>query len=419
MGSIAPPPAEPLLHDLHVVDLGRHVGAPSTAMALADLGAEVIKIEQAPNGDPMRKLGPHVHGESPFFTAVNRNKRGMAVNLHDADGIAIVRRLAASWADVVIDNFRDGVMEGWELDHSSLAQENPRIVTATLRGYPEGDRRSSVDLCMQAATGIMSLTGPAGGEFYKVEAPITDMAAGLYLLIAILSALRERDRSGHGQHVSVSLWESSLALLMPVGEAVLMTGERIEHSGNAHPGVAPYEIFRADDGPFAMSVLDDKRFALLADALDRPDWVEDRRYRTNPQRVANRASLVTEIDQALRGRSRKELLPALEGLGISCAPLLHVDEALASPDAALAHIVERVPSSAGGEIPLLRMPWHFSGSRSEPCAPAPALGQHSRAILEALGFDAPRIDDLEARGAVLTAQEPIADEGEPSEGPRP
>ena len=237
------------------------IAGPFAGMALGELGAEVVKVERSDSGDDTRRFAPFAGAETPYFLSFNREKRGISVDLGAPAGQAVVRRLATDWADVVIENFKDGTLERWNLGLEELRATNPRLITATVRGYPVGDDRPGDHFIIQAGAGIMSVTGPPGGEFYRVGAPVCDLSAGQYILNGILAALYERECSGRGQHVSVSLWEAQVGSLFYLAQEYLMLGKVPARVGNGNASAGPYGIFPTATLPVAVCVGNGSEFA--------------------------------------------------------------------------------------------------------------------------------------------------------------
>ncbi len=391
------------LQGVRVLDLSRIVAAPFATMALGELGATVIKVERAGIGDDCRAWGPpFLEGESAYFLSVNRNKRGMTIDFATEEGRSVVRQLALEWADVIVENFKDGTLEGWGLDLADLRRSNPRLVTASVRGYPDGDSRPGYDFITQASSGLMSLNGPVDGEFYKVGIPISDLSSGLYLLSGILAALWHREQTGSGQHVSVSLWESQVSLLVNANQAYLASGQAPRRMGNAHPQVAPYEVYRTKDAPVAIAGGNQAQFARIAESLGHPEWVEEPAFASNADRVAHRTELLARIEAVLATRERDDVLAMLTAAGVPCGPLRTVDEVLNSPEAEASGIVTSVTHELLGEVPVVRLPWRFSDTPAEPRFGPPTLGQDTDAILSALaeaGVHAGRRSGSERDGA--------------------
>lgn len=369
------------LDGIKVLDLSRIVAAPFATMALGELGADVIKVERKGPGDDSRTWGPpFAEGESAYYLAVNRNKRSLECDLGDKQDQHLLRRLAVEWADVVVENFRAGTLSRYNLALDDLRRESPRLVTATIRGYPIGDDRPGYDFVVQAGSGLMSLIGPPEGEPYKVGVPVADLSSGLFLLSGILAAIIERGRTGVGQHVSVSLWESQVAMHVNVNQNYLMSGNPPRRLGNAHPQVAPYEVLRASDGNFAVAVGNDSQFITLAGALGRPEWAEDPRFVTNAARVSNREALVAVMDKVLSGMTKDEVVAVLDRAGIAVASIRTIDEVLTSQEAANAGTVVRMKHPTVGNLDVVRLPWRFSSADVGPRTPPPLLGEHTEGI---------------------------------------
>lgn len=365
------------LEGVRVLDLSRVLAAPYATMALGELGAEVIKIERPGIGDETRQWGPPFWGDlAAYFLSTNRNKRSCEADLSTPEGQDLVRTLAIEWADILIENFKPGTLEKYHLALEDLRKANPRLITATLRGYPEGDDRPGYDFVMQAATGLMSLTGPSDGEPFKVGIAVADITAGLFLLSGVLAALVSRYETGYGQHVGVSLFDAQLAWWVNVGMAHLVTGDTPHRWGNAHAQLAPYEIFEALDGHLALAIGNDRQFRSLCQLLGYPDWADDRRYATNPARVRHRENL-HELLQAIIGKDTVERwVDAMSRSDVPSGPVRTVPEALAWRD-------QFAPPMHGvvDGIPQMFLPWRFSAFAVGPKTPPPRLGEHTQEVL--------------------------------------
>jgi glutaryl-CoA transferase len=373
------------LSGVRVLDLSRIVAAPFATMALGELGADVLKVERSGGGDDSRTWGPpFVNGESAYYLAVNRNKRSLCLDLSLRSDQDVVRRLATEWADVLVENYRAGSLDRWNLGLDSLRAANPRLVTATLTGYPPGDTRPGYDFIAQADTGVMSLIGAPDGSPHKVGYPVSDMSAGMFLLSGVLAALYQREQTGRGQHLSVSIWEAQVALQVNVNQNYLMTRTRPRRLGNAHPQVAPYEMIRVADGFIAVAVANERQFGKLMGAIGRPDLTADPRFSSNADRVAHRADLIAAIESATGALSAAEALALLGRHDIACAQVRTIDEVLTSPEARQAGTVVSVEHPTIGEMPVVRLPWRFSAATSAPRTPPPLLGEHSDVVGEIL-----------------------------------
>jgi crotonobetainyl-CoA:carnitine CoA-transferase CaiB-like acyl-CoA transferase len=346
-------------------------------MALGELGADVIKVERRPGGDETRQWGPpFIEGESAYFLAINRNKKSIALDLNDREDRATVRCLALEWADILVENFRPGTLKGWNLDLSDLRLKNPRLITASIRGYPLGDDRPGYDFVIQAGSGLMSITGPVEGEPYKVGVAMADILTGLYLTTAILAAINKRHQTGMGDHVEVSLWESALASLTYVAQGYLVTGKEPRRQGNAHAQLAPYQNYPTLDGFIAIGVGNDSQFRTFCNVLDHPEWVEDVRFRTNPDRVVHRLELEEVISQVLKTQSTDYWVSALESAGIPAGPVRTVPQALQYAQDSGHDMLTVLEHPLIGELPVVRFPWRFAGSATEPLSAPPLLDQH-------------------------------------------
>jgi crotonobetainyl-CoA:carnitine CoA-transferase CaiB-like acyl-CoA transferase len=370
----ADPAAGLPLAGLKVLDLSRVLAGPMGTMVLADLGAEVVKVEAPGRGDETRTWGPpFVDGESTYFLAINRGKRGVVLDLTQEEDRALARRLATRWADVVVENFRPGGAARLGLDPDGIMEESPRIIWATLRGYPPPDDRPGYDFVIQAGSGMMAITGPDAGPPYKVGVAVADMLSGLYLTTAILAAVVRRDREGRGARVMVSLAEAATASLINVAQSALMTGRPPARHGNAHPQLAPYEVLQAADGPIAVGVGNDRQFRAMADAVGAASLAEDPRFRENRGRVVHRPALVEELNRRLGERTVAEWCSILAGAGVPVDAVRSVPEALAL--AAARGQVGEVAHATVGPLPMVKSPIWLDGERLPLTTAPPVLGQ--------------------------------------------
>lgn len=374
-------PAPPL-DGLVVLDLSRVLAGPYCTMILGDLGADVIKIEH-PDGDDTRRWGPpFVGGESAYFLAVNRNKRSAIADLRTAEGRELVRRIALQ-ADILVENFRPGTLERFGLGLDSLREENPRLITLTISGMgasgPKSDQ-PGYDFIVQAMGGLMSITGPAEGPPSKVGVAIVDLTTGMMAANAILAALYARERTGVGQHIDISLLETQVAWLANVASAYLTTGEDPARHGNAHPTIVPYQTFRARDAEFALGVGNDTQWVRLCDAIGLPELARDARFRTNPDRVANREALISLLSEHFATATAAEWVSRIDAAGIPVGPLRTVAEVFEDPQVHAREMVVSVEHPSIGELRLVGIPFKFSDTPATIRRPPPLLGEHTAEV---------------------------------------
>jgi crotonobetainyl-CoA:carnitine CoA-transferase CaiB-like acyl-CoA transferase len=388
-----PPP----LDGIRVVDLSRVLAGPYCTMMLADLGADVVKVERPGDGDETRSWGPPYAGdEAAYFLAVNRGKRSIAVDLKQPEGRDLVLDLCTG-ADVVLENFRAGAAARLGLDAASVQGRNPRVVYCSITGFGRrGSRdRPGYDFVVQAESGLMAVTGDPEGPPMKAGVAVVDVVTGLHAAVAIVAALRAREVTGKGERIEVSLLDSAFSALVNVAQNALVTGEEPTRFGNAHPSIAPYQPFRASDGWVAVAAANDGLFARLCSGIGRPDLAEDERFRTNAARVLNRAALLPLLEGVFATRSADEWVAALDEAGVPAGKIRGVLEALRAAEPA----TMRVTHPSVGELELVAPPFAFDSPLPSPGAP-PLLGQHTCEVLTELGVDKARIAELEARGVV-------------------
>jgi crotonobetainyl-CoA:carnitine CoA-transferase CaiB-like acyl-CoA transferase len=380
------PPRGPL-DAVRVLDLSRVLAGPLCTMVLGDLGAHVIKIERPGTGDDTRTWGPPwAQGadgrESAYYLSVNRNKRSVTADLKAEEGRELVRRLARE-ADVLVENFAPGMLDGWGLGYDALSAGNPRLVFCSITGYgsdgPEAGR-PGYDFAVQARAGWMAITGDPDGAPNKVGVAVVDVLTGQNAAIAVLAALRERDRSGRGQRVEVSLFDSALAGLVNVTQAALVTGAEPRRWGNAHATIVPYQAFQAADRPFVVSVGNDAQWRRLCRAIGADDLAADDRFATNPGRIEHRAEVVGALADLFRTRAASEWLGMMEASGVPCAPVQSVGEALADPVLTERDGLWPMRGATYGDVPTVASPFRFDRTPATLRDHAPALGEHTNAV---------------------------------------
>jgi crotonobetainyl-CoA:carnitine CoA-transferase CaiB-like acyl-CoA transferase len=390
------------LASVRVLDFSRVLAGPYCTMLLADLGAEVTKVERPGTGDDTREWGPPgVGGESAYFLSVNRSKRSCAIDLATPEGREIAQRLAER-ADVVIENFRTGAAARLGLAYEQLRELNPRLVYCTISGFGsdrEPADRPGYDFILQAESGMMAITGEPGGEPMKVGVALVDVLAGTHAAVGILAALRKRDETGVGDRLEVPLLDVALAGLVNVTSAALVTKEEPSRYGNAHPSVVPYETFRSADGRLAVAAGNDSLFARLCDVVGRPELTSDPRFRTNADRVNNRDALIPVLNESFEQRTADEWLAVLEAAGVPAGKVRGVLDAIRQAEAAGRAATTSVEHPTAGRLELIDSPLRLdSGLR--PAEPPPLLGEHTDAVLDELGYSSAEIAALRQRNVI-------------------
>jgi len=392
------------LSDVRVIDLSRVLAGPYCTMMLGDLGAEVIKVEQPDGGDETRQWGPpFAGGESAYYLCVNRNKKSLTLNLKSERGKEILRELVR-WGDVLVENFRVGTLERWELGYERLREINPRLIYCSISGYgSEGPYRDrpGYDFVIQAEGGIMSITGPTEGPPYKVGVAIVDITAAMFAATAILAALHERERSGQGQRIDISLLECQVAWLANVASNYLISGERPRRYGNAHPNIVPYEAFETADGYVALGVGNDRQYRAFCQAAGCPHLAEDPRFATNPDRVRNREALIPLLQEVFRKKTTQEWINLFFETDIPGGPINTIDQVFQHPQLLAQGMVTEVPHPTAGTVKLVRSPLNLSRTPPQVRHHPPLLSEHTEEILTGLlGYSQDEVKELRAQGVV-------------------
>ncbi len=390
------------LSGIRVVDLTRILAGPFCTMMLADMGAEVVKVETPGVGDPLRGQGAMRDGLSWYFAAFNRNKRSLSLNLRSDEGKAVLARLIAQ-SDVLVENFRPGVLEAMGFDAARLKALKPDLVYANISGFgtsgPYRDR-PSFDFIAQAMSGFMAVTGMADGPPLRAGPPIADLVAGLYGAIGVCAALVKRGRSGAGETVGSSLNNGLISLLAFLAANHLATGEEPGRSGNDHAIVSPYGMFRTKDGEVAVAPSQEQSYQRLVDALDAPELRDDPRFRSNDLRVANRAAMTAEVERRLAADTTEHWIERLNAAGVPCGRVMGLSEVFADPQVIDQEMVVTQEHPGHGAVKMLGFPLKFAESPCRLRRPAPEVGGDSDAVLQELGYSAAEIATLRKAGAV-------------------
>ena len=403
------------LSHLVVLDLSRILAGPWAGQMLADLGAEVIKVERPGSGDDTRGWGPpfvtdaatQAQGDAAYFLCANRNKKSLTVDFTLPEGQAIVRKLAMQ-ADVVIENFKVGGLAAYGLDHASLRTLNPRLVYCSITGFGQDGpyaARPGYDFLIQGMGGLMSLTGRAAGEPgagpQKVGVALTDIMTGMYASVGILAALAHRDRTGVGQHIDMALLDVQVAVLANQAMNYLVSGKVPQSLGNAHPNIVPYQDFPSADGHVIIAVGNDGQFARLCKALGLAGLAGDTRFAVNPARVQHRDELIGLISAATATQTTAHWIAALEAAGVPCGPINRLDAVFDDPQVKSRGLQREMPHAVAGAVPTVANPIRLSATPVTYEQSPPTLGEHTHSVLmQRLAMDAAEIDALTARGIV-------------------
>jgi crotonobetainyl-CoA:carnitine CoA-transferase CaiB-like acyl-CoA transferase len=395
------------LEGLKVIDLTHVMAGPTCTLMLADMGAEVIKVEKSPDGDDTRRmLPPKIGDEAAAYMMMNRNKRGIVLDLKTEGGRKVLRQLVQS-ADVLVENFGPGVMERLGFGYEDLNKENPGLIYCSLSGFgrtgPYKDRRG-FDLVAQAMSGIMSFTGEPGGAPAKCGPPLSDITAGILAAMGILAAYAHRLRTGEGQWVETSLFEAALVQTYWQSAIALATGVPPKAMGSAHPLNAPYQAFQAEDGWIVVGGANQKNWLRTLEAIGAPELADDPRFRTGADRMAHLDELEAELAERFCTRPASHWLDLLEEKGVPCGPVLDMVQALSDPQTIARKMVLEVPHTTLGSVKTLGLPVKFSRTPGEVSKGAPVYGEHTRAILSRVGFSDDEIDALEREGAVFCGE---------------
>ncbi|MDB6050630.1 MAG: CoA-transferase [Pseudomonas sp.] len=403
------------LSHLRVLDLSRVLAGPWAGQILADLGAEVIKVERPGNGDDTRAWGPPFlrdaegenTSEAAYYLSANRNKESVTIDFTRPEGQKLVRDLAAR-SDIIIENFKVGGLAAYGLDYESLKSINPRLIYCSITGFGQTGpyaKRAGYDFMIQGLGGLMSLTGRPEGDDgagpVKVGVALTDILTGLYSTVAILAALAHRDQGGEGQHIDMALLDVQVACLANQAMNYLTTGVAPRRLGNAHPNIVPYQDFPTADGDFILTVGNDSQFRKFAEVAGQPQWTVDPRFLTNTLRVAHRAELIPLIRQATVFKTTAEWVTQLEQAGVPCGPINTLAQVFADPQVLARGLAIKMPHPLAGSVPQVASPIRLSETPVEYRRAPPLLGEHtSEVLVRILGLDSEVLAGLRQAGVL-------------------
>ena len=406
-------PSGPLT-GLKVIDMTRIIAGPYGGQMLGDLGADVVKVERLGEGDDCRRVGPpwikspepEAPGESTYFQAVNRNKRSLALDFANPKGAAIIRRMAQG-ADILLENYRTGTLARYGLGFEDLRKENPGLIYCSITGFGQTgpySGRSGYDFLVQGMAGMMSVTGHADGEAgagpMRVGIPVADIMAGMNGVIGVLAALRHRDRTGEGQHIDISLFESQAAALLNSASSWLNAGTKLGRTGNDHPSAAPYGVYEVDDGHIIVATFNDREFARLAHVLGHSEWLNDPRFARNGDRVLNRPALKEAVREALRGKTRAQWVDILNAATVSAGPINDIADLERDEHAIARGMFLPMETKDLGRVRSIASPVRMSVTPPDYRLPPPSLGEHSDELLEELGYSVDQRARFRADGVI-------------------
>ena len=408
-----PPRQGPLSH-LRVLDLSRIMAAPWATQVLADLGADVIKVERPGAGDDTRGWGPpflndrdgNPTPDAGYFLAVNRGKRSVTVDMAKPEGQAVLHRLAEG-ADIVLENFKAGALARYGLDAASLRAINPRLIYCSVTGFGQDGPRAeqaAYDFAIQAMGGLMSITGerddaPGGGP-QKVGVPIVDLMTGMYAAVAVLAAVVRRSETGEGETIDLAMLDVQAAFLANQATNWLLSGRAPKRGGNRHPNIQPQDVFPCANGQFVLAVGNDGQFRKLCEAIGYPELAEDERFSTNAGRVRNNPALTPILTERFRAFGREALMGALDAAGVPCAPINDIPQVFEDPQLRHREMLRHLPHPVAGTVPQVVSPLRFAGAPLRFDRAPPTLGQHTAEVLAELGLDEAAVAGLSARGVI-------------------
>jgi crotonobetainyl-CoA:carnitine CoA-transferase CaiB-like acyl-CoA transferase len=392
------------LAGIRVVEFSVFMAGPVAGLLLADLGAEVIKVERIPDGDDSRRMSPPaINGESAGFMILNRNKKGVAIDAKSEGGRDILHRLCAS-ADVIVENFRPGALERLGFGYEAVRGYNPAVVYASISGYGltgPMSQKPGLDLIAQAFSGLMGITGEGHGRPpVKVGAPVTDTTSGMLAALGVVSALFARQHTGKGRHVDVSLTDAGLAHTYWQTSMAFATGQDAQPLGSAHPLAAPYQAFRCADAWVIVGAPNESLYQKMLLAIDAQDLNKDERFGSNALRLKHRNELTEALSPVFLNMTREDCLSRLEGAGVPCGPVNSMTDVLSHPQTLAREMVVETTHPVAGRMKALGCPVKFKGEAAAKVTPAPMLGQHNGTVLASLGYSEAEIRRLQSDGAI-------------------
>ena len=394
-------PEHPLT-GIRVIEVGNYMAGPFCAMQLADLGADVIKVENPEGGDSARDSAPFLDGESSPFIRLNRNKRSLAINLKAPEGKELFRELVKG-ADVIVENLRPGTMADLELDYGRLSALNPRLVYVAASGWGQTGpyaQLPGLDIMAQAMSGLMSITGEPNGNPVKVGVPICDLVCALYGTIGALAALRVREKTGRGQFIDVSLFEAGVSLEVWEAGRYFATGEVPGPLGSAHQAAAPYQAIRAADGYLTIGATTPRNWRSLCEVLDHPEWADEERFKDNPSRHARRDVLIPMIEEVTSRQPRAHWVSMLQQAGVPCAEIQTYDQVFHDRHLQARQFFWKGRHPKVGDVEQIGSPIHLSETPVREWRAGPALGEHTSEVLRALGRTEAEIAELKTKGVL-------------------
>jgi len=399
----------PLSH-IRVLDLTRVLAGPWATQMLADLGAEVIKIEKPGEGDDTRGWGPPFvrradgsDGDAAYFHSANRGKKSVAIDMAKPEGAALIKALAAK-ADVLVENFKVGGLKKYGLDYETLSALNPRLIYCSITGFGQDGpyaNRAGYDFMIQGMAGVMSITGEPDGEPMKMGVAFADIFSGLHAMIGIEAALIAREKTGIGQHIDIALLDTQVSVLANQAMNYLVSGRAPKRLGNAHPNIVPYQTFETSDGHIIMAVGNDRQFAEYARIIGAPELAADQRFTTNRGRVENRDALIPLLKPLMKAKTTAAWVAAFEADAVPCGPINTLDQVFENPQVKARGLLQQLEANDGSKVPTVRGPIVFSGSTETESHPSPTLGQDTEAVLkDVLSLPEADVRDLREKGVV-------------------